>query len=242
MNFISLHEVFLPVRDLLKSQQWYSKHFNFELAFQELSLYLVESRELNTYTHIPFNFHTNKLNEMHERLSKSGIVVTEITEDGECFDFYDLDGNRIGMCLDQYDEPNRLEFGGTFLTVRNLMKAIEWYKKNLDYEFDFFEATGGAGVINPTLQYNPYQTIQYASISNKSFRTNWSRMNLVETPIFRSRTHKVYSILSSNLEDDYFELKSRNVKLSQIMKTKNDQRFSFYDLDGNEIEIVQKHS
>lgn len=255
MNFIKLNQIFLPVSNLSKSKKWYMEHFNLrestggtvdqnimvELSFERTSFWLVKHVPLNKYTHIPFNFHTNQLKDIHEELFSKGVNVTDITSDGECFDFYDPEGNRIGFCYESNSRNQRhIEVGGTFLTVRNLTKAIQWYREKLGYDFDLFDATGGAGVIGPKLEFIPELTIHYAGVSNKSFQCEWSRISLVETPQYNSLSYKPYNILSSNIQDDHDILRARNVTVSDIYNVGSQHRFSFYDIDGNRIEIVEE--
>jgi catechol 2,3-dioxygenase-like lactoylglutathione lyase family enzyme len=184
MYFSKLNQIFLSVSDLNISKKWYIEHFDLkehqtggtdnndivELCFESTSFWLVKHVPINKYTHIPFNFHTNKIEELHKELLMKGVTVTDITSDGECFDFYDPDGNRIGFCFESVASVDKfIEIGGTFLAVKNLSNTVQWYKEKLDYNFMFFSATGGAGVVWPTLGYKRDVTIHYANVTNKSF-------------------------------------------------------------------------
>jgi catechol 2,3-dioxygenase-like lactoylglutathione lyase family enzyme len=257
MNFIRLNQIFLPVIHLDNTTNWYIEHFNMtlvgnglhegnptkELSFAKTSFFLVENAHVNTYTHIPFNFHTNRVSELHDQLTKEGIIVTELTNDDGvfCCDFYDPEGNRIGLCYEgNNNNPSHFEVGGTFLTVRDLNEAVKWYQENLDYEFEFFQATGAAGVIGPTPALMPELTIYYAGVSKASFQNEWSRICLVETPEFNPLNYKPYNILSSNIEEDYELLRMRGVEISDIAGVAGNRRFSFWDRDRNEIEIVEQ--
>jgi catechol 2,3-dioxygenase-like lactoylglutathione lyase family enzyme len=257
MNFIQLNQIFLPVINLNKTLNWYLEHFNLthagdghldgrnikELSFSNTSFFLVEHDHVNRYTHIPFNFHTNMISEIHGQLTKKGITVTEITNDDDmlCCDFYDPEGNRIGLVYEtNNNNPSYLEVGGTFLTVRNLNEAVNWYQEKLGYEFHYFQATGAAGVIGPTPVYMPEITIYYAGVSKKSFQSEWSRISLVETPEFNPLVYKPYNILSSSIEEDYALLCMRGVKILDIAGIDGNLRFSFFDMDGNQIEIVEQ--
>ncbi|HEX7064601.1 MAG TPA: VOC family protein, partial [Bacillales bacterium] len=113
-------------------------------------------------------------------------------------------------------------------------KAVKWYHDKLGYEFHFFDVAGGAGYVGPTPEYNPSITIRYAGVLSECFESEHSRMALVETPEFVPLVHKPYNIMSANPEEDYEILRSRGVQLTPI----SEGRFTFRDLDGNEIEIV----
>jgi catechol 2,3-dioxygenase-like lactoylglutathione lyase family enzyme len=214
-----------------------------ELSFSKTSFFLVEHEQVNRYTHIPFNFHTSKIREIHDDFTNKGITVTEFTGDENliCCDFYDPEGNRIGLVYEKNQgNPEHIEVGGTFLTVRNLNEAVNWYQEKLGYEFHHFEATGAAGVIGPTPAYNLDLTIYYAGVKKKSFQSKWSRIALVETPEFHPLVYKPYNILSSNIEEDRILLHTRGVDVTEIAGIAGQRRFSFYDIDRNQIEIVEK--
>jgi catechol 2,3-dioxygenase-like lactoylglutathione lyase family enzyme/predicted enzyme related to lactoylglutathione lyase len=257
MNFKYLNEIFLPVINPNESSLWYKEKFGMNismedktvsqnelrLSFEHTSFILVKCLEINKYTHIPFNFHTNRIRELHESLKNSGVIVTELTNDDNmlCCDFYDPDGNRIGLCEEQSEGSNQIiEVGGTFLTVRNLDKAVEWYGQNLGYNFHFFSATGAAGYAGATPEYVPDLVISYAGVENSSFETAWSRIALVETPSFNELSHIPYSILSANAKEDYDILQKKHVKLSEYHEVGTKNWFAFDDLDGNSIGIVQE--
>ncbi|QGQ94692.1 hypothetical protein EHS13_07220 [Paenibacillus psychroresistens] len=254
MNFKYLNEIFLPVTNPKESSLWYKDKFGMNismddqttqpneirLSFEKTSFILIKSSHLNSYTHIPFNFHTNAVRELHASLKNVGVVMTELTNDDNmlCCDFYDPDGNRIGLCEEQNESSNQIiEVGGVFLTVRNLAESIEWYKQNLGFHFHFFSATGGAGYIGATPEYVADLTINYAGVDHNSFESAWSRMALVETPSFNPLRHIPYNILSSNAMEDYDILQKKNVKLSKYYEEGNKVRFTFEDLDGNSIGI-----
>jgi catechol 2,3-dioxygenase-like lactoylglutathione lyase family enzyme len=256
MNFVRINQIFLPVIHLDKTTKWYLEHFNMtligdglhegkntkELSFSNTSFFLVENVRVNPYTHIPFNFHTNMVNELHNRFIKEGITVTELTNDDGmlCCDFYDPEGNRIGLCYEgKTNNPSHIEVGGTFLTVSDLNKAVKWYQENLNYEFEFFQATGAAGVIGPTAALMPEITVYYG-VNKHFFSNDWSRICIVETPQFKPLIYNPYNILSSNIEEDYDLLRMRGAKVLDIVGNDGNRRFSFFDMDDNRIEIVEQ--
>lgn len=255
MYFSILKQIFLPVSDLNASKEWYKEHFNLkearprrvgngdlvELCFESTSFWIVKHTPLNKYTHIPFNFHTNKIKEIHQELISKGVTVTKITDDGECFDFYDPDGNRLGFCFESTSTNQQYtEIGTAFLPVRNLSRSVQWYKENFGYDFFLFSATGGAGVIWPTLEYKSDVTIHYAGVTNKSFHNNkGSGVCFVETPECVPLSYKPYSIQSSNIHNVHETLRSRGVVVSEIITIEDRRSFHFIDIDGYEIEIVQ---
>jgi catechol 2,3-dioxygenase-like lactoylglutathione lyase family enzyme len=253
MNFIRLNQVFLPVTNLSSSTEWYRENFNMkqvwsgkmdhknaaELAFHTSSFFLIEQDQVNHYTHIPFNFHTNNIRQLHDSLTQKGITVTEITNDDGmlCCDFYDIEGNRLGLVHEAHHDASYIEMGGTFLTVRQLDRA-----EKLGYDFQYYQATGAAGVIGPTPAYIPDLTIYYAGVTRTAFQVGWSRLSLVETPQYIPLVYKPYNILSSNIEEDCKELLSREVLVTDIKVEADHRRFSFFDMDENEIEIIEHKS
>ncbi|HET7579271.1 MAG TPA: VOC family protein [Bacillales bacterium] len=253
MNFLSLNEIYLPVTDVETTAKWYRDKFNLsrswegkvagsravELAFSNTAFTLVESDCVNHYSHIPFNLQTSVIKEIHASIKQNGVTVTDLIDEGDlyCTDFYDPEGNRIGLVFEKSggSPEEHIEVGGAFLTIRDLDKSVQWYHDKLGFEFHFFEATGGAGYIGPMApEYHPSTTIHYAGVLNKYFESEHSRIALVETPEFTPLVHKPFNILSLNLEEDYEILRSRDVHLTPI----SDGRFTFQDLDDNEIEIV----
>lgn len=173
-----------------------------------------------------------------------GITVTRLTADGGmlCCDFYDPDGNRIGLVHEaaEQQEDSHIEVGGTFLSVSNLERAVSWYQEKLGYAFYYFDATGVAGFVSPTPEYVKDLTIRYAQVHDDQFETSWSRMCLVETPTHMPLVHSPYTLEAYDAESVYSELYERNVRLTPIVNLQGFKRFRFYDLDGNEIQIVEK--
>lgn len=256
MNFTRINQIFLPVIELHETMNWYLEHFNIthvhdgfhegnrtiELAFAKTSFFLVEVSHVNPYTHIPFNFHTNRLTAYHDTFTKAGITVTDLASDDNVVtcDFYDPEGNRIGLC---YEDNNsnlpHTEIGGTFLTVRSLNDAVSWYQEKLGYDFEFFQATGAAGVIGPTPALMPELTIYYG-VNKFKFPSDWSRVTLVETPDFNHLIYSPYTIYSSDIAADHELLRVRGVEVSELVESDGKQKFHFWDLDGNQIGIVEE--
>jgi catechol 2,3-dioxygenase-like lactoylglutathione lyase family enzyme len=260
VNFLYLADIFLPVTDLERSKNWYMKHFgltmeltaaspttptttfttldtrSIKLSFSKNSFTLVQMERISCYSHIPFNFHTNQIKQLHDSLKEKGVTVTKLTSDDGvlCCDFYDPDGNRIGLCQESTDDDSiyNIEVGGTFLTVRNLDTAVDWYKEKMGYDFDYFNATEAAGYIGPSPEYIPGLTIHYAGVKS-GLTSPWSRICLVEPPEFHPLVHVPYTIQSAHAEEDYTILKSKGVRLSEF----HEQGFHYYDYDGNPIGI-----
>ena len=102
--------VFLPVKNLQESLEWYQKVFGFDLRWSNermagLSIapncgfHLVQVPDfepINKYT--PFNFVVKNADEVRARLGKLGVEVTEI-RNGEPsrFDLNDNFGNMISV-------------------------------------------------------------------------------------------------------------------------------------------------
>ncbi|NBI30535.1 VOC family protein [Chengkuizengella marina] len=107
--------VFVPVTDLKKSEQWYMNIFPFEVVYRSgdgnyigfrfddpkemktaLTIYKVD--EIRPTNHMAFNFYTEDVDALHNKLKKSGVEVSEIhASDGmRFFDFEDPNGNQLG--------------------------------------------------------------------------------------------------------------------------------------------------
>lgn len=248
MNFRYLDDIYLPVTDVEKSAAWYGEHFGLKvirrgnvahapaiaLSFANTGFVLVQSDTVNRYTHIPFNFHTNRIEELHRALQAKGVIVTKLAVDEEmpCCDFYDPDGNRVGLCYESAPEgvEFHLEVGGTFLAVRDLDASVRWYREKLGFDFHYFSATGG---------YVEGLTIRYAGFKPFSPESPWSRMALVETPEVYPLIHIPYMIQSSDEKEDYMRLRALGVQSSDFQDDGSRKQFHFYDYDGNPIGIVQ---
>lgn len=257
MNLYCVDEIYLPVTNLERSTRWVSTNFGLQcvrtesphvrqatLAFPPNQFVVVESPVLNRYTHIPFNFHTNRLDHWHTHLRLRGVTVTALVKDDGmlCCDFFDPDGNRIGLV----EEPRAgvpdpyIEVGGTFLAVRDIDKAVEWYRQAFGFQFAFFSSTESAGYAGPTPEYVPGLTIRYATVRRGGLKEPaWTRLALVQTPEFYPLVHLPYSIRSENAEADYITLKSRGVTLSAFHDQPHRAWFDYSDLDGNVVRVVE---
>ncbi|TXC86021.1 VOC family protein [Metabacillus litoralis] len=102
--------VFLPVRNLEESMNWYQKIFGFDLRWKNdrmcgLSIapncgfHLVQIPDfepINTYT--PFNYVVTDIEKTREKLVEKGVIVSELRKgDPKRFDMTDLNGNMISI-------------------------------------------------------------------------------------------------------------------------------------------------
>lgn len=115
-------DVFLPVRDLDRSIEWYSLMLDFKLVSRneegkaagmntgnEVGLCLVQVKNYkplvfpeNDYmTEITFNFRTSDIDQLYNKLVENGVEATEIYESLDstfkCFTFKDIDGNNLNV-------------------------------------------------------------------------------------------------------------------------------------------------
>ncbi|PZD94540.1 hypothetical protein DNH61_17655 [Paenibacillus sambharensis] len=102
--------VFLPVRNLQESLAWYQEVFGFDLRWSNermaglaiapnCGFHLVQIPDfepIDTYT--PFNFVVKDVEEVRERLERSGVQVSEIRNgEPKRFDLTDLNGSMISV-------------------------------------------------------------------------------------------------------------------------------------------------
>ncbi|MEH6989534.1 VOC family protein [Cytobacillus firmus] len=122
---LKIGAVFIPVTNVNKSVEWYrdvlelnhvgnwqgdeGADFYFNTEKQYLTLVKVNEKQPTKFTANPeyqntyYNFTTDNIEESHKKLSQKGVEVTEIYDDGAIygFDFYDLDGNKLGVVVDK---------------------------------------------------------------------------------------------------------------------------------------------
>nr|WP_127533195.1 VOC family protein [Paenibacillus kobensis] len=166
------------------------------------------------------------------RLSKSSI------SDGfHCVDFFDSDGNRIGLVGAEkpahIDLEENIAVCATFLAVRNIDRAIEWYSDTFGLTFKRWSFTGGAGYISNTDEHN--LTIKYAAADY----LQRDGMVFAETPNVNRLAHTPYVLQSSNAFQMYKELFGKGVSLSPLNEENGLKSFEFIDIEGNNIGIVE---
>lgn len=256
MEFEYLDKIYLPVKDLERSAEWYNQHFalvrtkssldkrQMIMSFSETSFILLECDRINQYSHIPFNFHAKKLKEWRDRLLQNGVTVTELKKDNDmlCCDFYDVDGNRIGLVQEerQTEKEDHIEVAGTFLTVKNLLDSVKWYEDVFGFDFFYFHATGAAGYVGPTPEYVEGLTIHYAGVRNTRFQSEQSRMGFVETPEFNPLVHVPFTLQIADSEKAYQKLSDKGVQLTDFYNDGREKGFCFYDCNGHRIGIEEK--
>lgn len=106
--------VFLPVKNLEASLQWYQELFGFKLRWKNermaglaiasnCGFHLVQVADhIPNRDYVPFNFATKNIQKLHQTLKDKGVKVTEVESDSDfkemrLFDFWDLDGNIINV-------------------------------------------------------------------------------------------------------------------------------------------------
>ena len=119
--FKRIDTVFLPVRDIERSVEWYSRNFGLEVAWKvpaaaslrlgETPLTLLKHRypgseeppspdfEFRPVTEIPFNLYTPDIAAAHRWLLEAGVEVSDIADRDGLHDFVvkDPDGNLFGV-------------------------------------------------------------------------------------------------------------------------------------------------
>lgn len=122
--FDRVDSVFVPVRNLDRSANWYAQKLgltllsnwgqgaDFEVGTGQTILTIVKDPKmvprvlLDDATELPyFNFQSTSIERTHRLLSNRGLQVTDL-EDCDpvrCFQFRDPDGNLLGVC---YEKPN----------------------------------------------------------------------------------------------------------------------------------------
>lgn len=119
--FSGVEGIFIPVRDPELSAQWYAEKLGFKPLFKEaeaITMRIADGAGTvvclgRAQNHQPMHFPPNDFDvstyfnlkpietqAAHRALKESGVQVSEMggDEDFQFFSFFDLDGNRIGVC------------------------------------------------------------------------------------------------------------------------------------------------
>ncbi|WP_211748194.1 VOC family protein [Paenibacillus sp. Marseille-Q4541] len=114
--------VYVPVRNPVKSADWWERNFGLEYAVPYNSaeaqvilklsdgqwLHLVETKgEFNNqfpnesgYEMFRITFEVRRIEELHDHLRANGVIIEKLEDRGSCginFVFYDLDGNKFDV-------------------------------------------------------------------------------------------------------------------------------------------------
>lgn len=128
--------IYVPVRNPLKSVQWWQRNFGLEYAvpFNEAEdqailklsdgqwLHLVETRgpidnqfpNKAGYEMFRLTFEVRQIEVLHDHLITNGVRIEELQDRGSCginFVFYDPDGNKfdVNECVNMHRTPEEVE-------------------------------------------------------------------------------------------------------------------------------------
>lgn len=250
MSLLCMNEIYLPVTDLERSLNWFEWIFGVRLEWRHAdkvkisfsgngSIVLVKSEELNRYTHIPFNLESYNMVKSLAMLKEKGVKVSKssITDGFHCFDFFDPDGNRIGIVGSEVplniEQDEKIAVRSTFLAVKNIDRVVDWYSHIFGLAFKQWTFTGGAGYNSPAYEHDV--TISYASADF----LQRDGMAFAETPDVNPLVHMPYAIRASDAGGLYKELKERRVEVTRLREGNGTKGFAFIDLEGNTIGIVE---
>ena len=113
--FLRVDTIFIPVRDLGKSVEWYTKTMEFSLNWRNdeggyacidggvLPITLAQipqDRDFTPFTNAPCNFFVRDVEEAHRSLKDKGVEVGEVDKlyEVQWFWLRDPDGNRLEVC------------------------------------------------------------------------------------------------------------------------------------------------
>ncbi len=136
MSLLSMNDIYLPVTDLERSTEWFRNIFEVQLEWLDggkgkitfannRAIILVQSAELNHYSHIPFNLVSQNMVKSRSMLIEKRVRVSKssITDGFHCFDFFDLDENRLGLVgaevPENIDVNENIAVCTTFLAVKH---------------------------------------------------------------------------------------------------------------------------
>ncbi|WP_199621203.1 VOC family protein [Paenibacillus alkalitolerans] len=238
LHIISLHEMFVPVRDAGKSADWYKRHFRFQeiartagqvtLRLEEgASLVLVESERLNTYECNPFHLKCNDARKAHAELDKSDVFATEPVNWHHYVDFgfKDPDGNRVGVISDPAWAPhpnNYFRLDGIFLGAASFDSTLAWFQDVLgtEIEYDF--------------------TVETPS----SPEARMCCLRGVPVTVFDSPASVVHGrycdFLTSDARADYEYLLEKGVAVTDFSETDGLRTFAFVDPEGREFGLIER--
>lgn len=248
MSLLYTNDIYLPVTNLERSLNWFESIFGVQIEWRReekakinfanhTAIVLVKSRELNRYTHIPFNLESDNMVKSQSMLIDREVTISKssISDGFHCLDFFDPDGNRIGLVGGEVpgstDQDDNIAVCAAFLTVKNIDRAIEWYSEKFGLAFRRWSFKGGAGYNSEAYEHN--LTIKYAS-ANYLKRDG---MTFAETPHVNQLIHTPYVIQSSNAYKLYIDLLRKGVKVTEFHDEKGTKSFEFIDVEGNKIGI-----
>ncbi|SEC42192.1 VOC family protein [Paenibacillus sp. GP183] len=247
MSLLSMKDIYLPVTDLERSIKWFKNIFDVRFAWvddkkgkinfaNDTSIVLVESNQLNEYTHIPFNLESQNMVKSRSMLIEKEVRTKSSISDGfHCLDFFDPDGNRLGLVgaeiPNKLDQHQKVAICATFLAVRNIDKAIDWYSEIFGLSFRSWSFRGGAGYNSHTYEHD--LTINYAA----SNFPHWGGITLVETPKVNPLVHIPYIIQTSDALALYNKLQIKDINIGKLQRDNGTNYFEFVDIEGNQIGI-----
>lgn len=250
MSLLFTNDIYLPVTDLERSLNWFKSIFGVQIEWRReekakinfanhTAIVLVKSKELNCYTHIPFNLESDNMVKSQAMLIDRGVTVSKssISDGFHCLDFFDPDGNRIGLVGSEVpgsmDQDDNIAVCATFLAVKNIDRAIEWYSEKFGLTFRCWSFKGGAGYNSDTYEHDI--TIKYAS-ANYLHREG---MTFAETPHVNQLIHTPYVIQSSNAYRLYIDLQGKGLRVTEFHDEDSTKSFEFIDIEGNKIGIIE---
>ncbi|TMV48198.1 hypothetical protein FE783_19850 [Paenibacillus mesophilus] len=250
MSLLRMKDIYLPVTDLERSIAWFHRIFDVDIEKRQektaqinfgnhSGIIVTESIQLNDYAHIPFNLESSNMVKSLSKLIQKGVRVSKssITDGFHCFDFFDPDGNRIGLVGSEVpghiDQDENIAVCATFLAVREIDKVIDWYGDTFDLAFRRWTFTGGAGYNSDTYEHD--YTIKYAA----SNFPQWGGIALAETPKMSRLFSRVYTIQASDACELYRKLQAKGVQVSKLQENSDNIFFEFTDIEGNRVGIIE---
>ncbi|MCC2684306.1 MAG: glyoxalase family protein [Paenibacillaceae bacterium] len=237
MRFINIDEIYVPVRQLEKTLNWYEAIFHAAIAreangtarviFPDGAVTLFEAEKVYPYPTNPFGICTYDGKVTYSEFRSKGVVVSdlEIWKGMQTFDCADPDGIPIGIVgWNEKGFENRqfIRVNGYSHVVKNLKRAREWYEGlfRAEVQYDFTYTTKAHGEVH--------------AVSYKNYR-----LSLVEVPEAPSVWFTPFSINTSNAEEARQYFSDHKVDASEMEDSAGGKRFYITDTDGNKIGIVE---
>jgi catechol 2,3-dioxygenase-like lactoylglutathione lyase family enzyme len=237
VRFINIDEIYVPVRHLEKTLNWYETIFHAAIAresngsarviFPDGAVTLFEAEQVYPYPTNPFGICTYDGEVTYSEFHSKGVVISdlEIWKGMQTFDCTDPDGIPVGIVgwkEKGFENRQFIRVNGYSHIVKNLKRAREWYER----------------LFGAVVQYDfSYTTKAHGEVHAVSFENY--RLSLVEVPEAPPMWFTPFSISTTDAEEAMRYFSDHKVDVAEMEESVGGKRFFIKDMDGNQIGIVE---